>query len=224
MQIYNGLAFASDEDGKSLTKIFEINETYKRYIFNSRNQKPDESIDAYVTAFRNLAKTCNFCDCLKDSLFRDRIVLGIQSQHTRKRLLQDRKLTLKKCIDMYLSTEAASSQLKKIGQDHPSIETVRTVSQRSRKLQKNRIPKIQKNPPNPRGRLTCQYCGTKHPAIREQCPAWGKSCLPCGVRNHFAQVCRKAKCNNIHAMKEHEYMIVRTLRMMTTMILNMLPV
>ena len=59
VQIYYGLAFASDKDSESLTKIFEmfdlhkvgeINETYKRYIFNNRNQKPDESIDAYVTA------------------------------------------------------------------------------------------------------------------------------------------------------------------------------
>ena len=110
----------------------------------------------------------------------------------------------KKCIDMCCSAEAASSQLKNIGQDHPSIETVRTVSQRSRKLQKNRIPKLQKNPPNPKGKLTCQYCETEHPAIKEQCPAWGKSCLACGVRSHFAQVCRKAKRNNIHAMKEHD--------------------
>ena len=137
MEIYNGLVFASDEDSKSSTKIFEmfdlhtvgeINETYKRYIFNSRNQKPDESIDANVTALRNLAKTCNFCDCLNDSLLRDRIFLGIQSQHTRKRLVQDRKLTFKKCIDMCRSVETASSQLKNIGQDNHSIETVRTVS------------------------------------------------------------------------------------------------
>ena len=58
-------------------------------------KNPDESIYAYVTALRNLEKTCNFCDCLNDSLLRDRIVLGIQSQHTRKRLVQDRKLTFK---------------------------------------------------------------------------------------------------------------------------------
>ena len=62
-----------------LYTVGEINETYERYIFNSRNHKPDESIDAYVTALRDLAKTCNFCDLFNDSLLRDRIVLGIQS-------------------------------------------------------------------------------------------------------------------------------------------------
>ena len=61
--------YAIIEDSKFLTKIFEmfdlhtiseVNETYERYIFNCRNQKPDESIDAYVAA--------HFCDCLKVTL------------------------------------------------------------------------------------------------------------------------------------------------------------
>ena len=96
LKIYNGFDFANEGDNKSIKKTFEmfdvytmgeINEIYERYVFNSRNQQPDESIDTYVTVLRNLAKTCNFCDCLKDILLRDRIVLGIQSQPTRKRLL-----------------------------------------------------------------------------------------------------------------------------------------
>ena len=116
LKIYNGLDFANEADSKSLKKIFdmldlhtigEINEIYERYMFNCRNQQPDESIDAYVTTLRNLAKTCNFCDCLKDTLLRDRIVWGIRSQQIRKRLLQDRKVTLQKCIDLCRSTEAA---------------------------------------------------------------------------------------------------------------------
>ena len=38
----------------------QINETFERYRFNSRNQEPSEGIDAYVSALRNLAKICNF--------------------------------------------------------------------------------------------------------------------------------------------------------------------
>lgn len=65
-----------------------------------------------VTALRTLAKTCNFCDCMHDSIIRDRIVLGIKDKHTRKRLLQERKLTLKTCIDLCKSNEATNVQLK----------------------------------------------------------------------------------------------------------------
>ena len=58
--------------------IAETNEMYERYLFNKRLQEYDESMDIYVTAIRNLAKTCSFCECLHESLIRDQIVMGIR--------------------------------------------------------------------------------------------------------------------------------------------------
>ena len=83
--------------------IGETNETYERYIFNSRNQKEGESIDKYVTELLALAQTCGFCTCLNDSLIRDRI---------EKRLFRQPKLTLQKCIEIAKSEEVSSTQLK----------------------------------------------------------------------------------------------------------------
>ena len=37
-----------------------LNETYERFKFNQRNQNVGESFDAYLTALRNMAETCNF--------------------------------------------------------------------------------------------------------------------------------------------------------------------
>lgn len=117
LKIYNGMQFADETERKTLSKIVEkfdefaigeVNETYER------NQGQDESIDAYVACLRSLAQTCGFCECLADSLLRDRIVLGVKNNNLRKRLLQERKLDLKKCIDICRSSEAASSQLKNI--------------------------------------------------------------------------------------------------------------
>lgn len=85
------ILFDDESDRKKLDKVIEkfeeytigrINETFERYRFNSKNQEPSEGIDAYVSALRNLAKTCNF-GSLHDSLVRDRIVFGVQSKHTR---------------------------------------------------------------------------------------------------------------------------------------------
>ena len=63
--------------------IGEVNEIYERYCFNMRDKLPTESVDSFVAELRNLAKTCNFCDCLRDSLIRDRIVLVFNSKHNR---------------------------------------------------------------------------------------------------------------------------------------------
>ena len=87
------MQLASETDRRTLSKIVEkfdeftigeVNETYERYILNGRNQGQDESIDAYITALRTLAKT------FKGSHF-----LGINNHTLRKRLLQERNLDLK---------------------------------------------------------------------------------------------------------------------------------
>ena len=55
-------------------------------VFNRRDQETNESVDAYVTALRKLAKTCNY-GSLTDSLIRDRMVVGISDNSARKKLL-----------------------------------------------------------------------------------------------------------------------------------------
>ena len=64
--------------------IGKTNETYERYAFNKRDQKTDESVEDYIAVLRTLASTCNFCNCLKDYLLRDHIVLRIKDSSTRK--------------------------------------------------------------------------------------------------------------------------------------------
>ena len=101
--------------------IGKINETHERYVFNRRDQQADETVDNiqdYIAALRTLSSTCNFCDCLKlkDTLLRDRIVLGIRDSSTRKRLLQEADLNLKTCIDIIMcrAAEATTHQLKNL--------------------------------------------------------------------------------------------------------------
>ena len=56
----------------------------ERYKFNTMNQRKYESIDCYVASPKMNVKSCNFCDCtsLKDSLIRDRLVLGVYVSKT----------------------------------------------------------------------------------------------------------------------------------------------
>jgi len=100
LEIVDGLSFASEEERKDIDVVLEIldafcvgetNEICERYQFNKRDQESGESVDSYVAALRTLAKKCNYGSLL-DSLIRDRIVVGIRDNGTRKRLLQEPKL------------------------------------------------------------------------------------------------------------------------------------
>ena len=193
LKIFNGFQFNSPDNKNDLAKIIqkfneftigELNETFERYTFNSSNQQEDESIDAYVTALRTLVKTCNFCDCMRDSIIRDRIVLGIQVHRTRKRLLQERSLTLSKSIDFCKSSEATNLQLKIIlGAQSEDVHTVQDKhppsSRHDDKSKKSRAGKTK----------TCKFCGKAHPFKKGKCPAWGAKFTKCGGRNHFTLTC-----------------------------------
>ena len=96
--------------------IGECNEAYERYVFSRRDQEMNESVDTYVTALRKLAKTCDY-GALTDSLIRDWMVVGIDDNSTRKKLLQSSKLTLDQFIDISRSTETSARQLKVMTQD-----------------------------------------------------------------------------------------------------------
>ena len=68
LEIHTGLPFPSDDDRQNIDKVLELwkvycigktNVIYERYRFNNRLQESDESIDAYTTALRTLAETCD---------------------------------------------------------------------------------------------------------------------------------------------------------------------
>ena len=188
--------------------IGEKNETYERYKFNSRDQKENESISAYITELRMLAQTCNFCTCLNDSLIRDRIVLGVRDNEIRKRLLQKKKLSLSECIDMCLASEVTKTQLKALDKQG-SEETIHDVKQAKKAWRKRDKPDRPRQRSEEAKRDTankssrpCRYCGRTHKVGREHCPVWGKFCAECGKKNQFADVClqeckRKAETHGV---------------------------
>lgn len=109
------MSFDSAQEREKLDNIIKKFDEFtsgETNVRNSRYQSPDETFDAYMAALRTLSQTCNFFECIRESLIRDRIDLGIQNPQTRKRLLQERKLTLSKCIDICRSSETSASQMK----------------------------------------------------------------------------------------------------------------
>ena len=85
VETYNGFNFENQTDKKVLSKVIEkfeaqaigeVNESYERYIFNQRDQNDNESFEEYLTSLRVLSRTCNFRNCMKDTIITDRIIAG----------------------------------------------------------------------------------------------------------------------------------------------------
>ena len=194
LKVYNGFVFAPDES-RDVTHIIrkfdehiigQLNETYERYKFNCRNQTPGESVDSFVTALRNLAKNCNFCECMRDSLLRDRGIMGILDNDLRKRLLQMPDLTINLCIDMCRAYEATENRMRYM--EGSSQEEVHSIKH-TRSPAHSTKGKMRGH--QPRKQVKCRFCGKTHEMTKESCPAWGKLCSNCNGRNHFAIVCQK---------------------------------
>ena len=69
-----------------------------RINFISESRK-HQSIEGYIAALRKLAKTCNF-DKLEERLIRDQVVVGVREEGLRQKLLEDKQLTLDKCMSI----------------------------------------------------------------------------------------------------------------------------
>ena len=87
--------------------IGEVDEVYERYVFHRRQQELCESLDVFLSDLRRLVKSCDYSN-VEQSTIRDRIVIGIGHDATRKKLLQTRKLDLSKAIDICRSAESTT--------------------------------------------------------------------------------------------------------------------
>ena len=61
----------------------------KRYEFNTRKQRPGETVAEYVAALRKIAEYCEYGDILNDML-RDRLVCSIADKRVQNRHLRER--------------------------------------------------------------------------------------------------------------------------------------
>ena len=153
--------------------IGEVNEIYERYCFNKRDKLPSESVDCFVAELKTLAKTCNFCDCLRDILIRDRIVLGIKDEQTTKKLLRIRDLTLNRCIDICRSEEVTALHMKSLSEPMDNINQVKC---------NKRKPRVPTADGQSGKKISCKFCGYEHVPEGKKCPAWGKVCNRCKKR------------------------------------------
>ena len=116
----------------------------------------------------------------------------------RKKLLQETKLTLKKCLDISRAVKSTSEQLKTMAGQAAAETNVHYVQKRGK-------PKQSPNQKVKRAQmLIANTVGKPTRKPKKKCPAFGKTCDKCSKPNHFATVCQsKAKqVNQLEAEDE----------------------
>ena len=139
-----------------------------------------------MTDLKLKAQTCQF-DTLRDSMIRDRIVLGVWSQRVRERLLREDDLDLGKAVKICQAAEVTERQIETLSQKCSDGEA-NVHYNRGRHNPKHK-PVQTHSKHKPKTNFTkCSCCDTAH--APRACPAFNKSCNACCKSGHFARVCR----------------------------------
>ena len=214
LEIHDGFSFdeTQGEDKndidhvlKKFDKYFmaETNEAYESYRFNKADQTETENIETYITRLRQLVKGCNYGE-LTDRMIRDRIVAGIRDDELRRKLLEERDLTLKIAVEKCKIHESSNKQAQGMG--HDDVHFVKAKQNRNK--QRNRTEKKEERKKDSdferkKGydKSKCSYCSGKHARGRERCPAYGYECTICHKQNHNEKSCKadQWKKKRVHA-------------------------
>ena len=160
-----------------------------------------------------LSEHCGFMN-LRDSLIRDRLILGVKNDRARKKLLEQKDLALDKALDILRTQELTDIRASDMTTEEANVNKVN--------LKKTKTPKTQtegttshkqtsgrkRTPPwkskgkgsgNTNNVCTreCKFCGAVHEMKKSACPAVGKKCTRCGKEGHFAKKCDSRSVNHV---------------------------
>lgn len=131
-------------------------------VGKERDQFPSESLDSYTTALMKLSESCGF-GTLRESLVRDRLVLGVKDDRVREKLLGKRDLDLDKAIETIKASQVTHSRASEIAGEISSQEDVSAVKHKSRAREKGKPRKSSTlNPSSNSKSKECLFCGGKH--------------------------------------------------------------
>ena len=195
--------------------VREVHHEVHQVSFHAMSQEQGESITSYVARLKAKAFLCKFetqCGCdpattvsYSDNMVAQRLVAGLSNlEHQRKILSEAATLiTLDakvKRLQLLETTEESASILNNPASARnppaPPAEASAAKSQYKQQRAFNKPPPDNRNDTQSEDR-SCNGCGSSsHPGgkslSRKNCPAFKLNCHNCGVKGHFAAVCKKS--------------------------------
>ena len=144
----------------------------------------------------------------------DRILEHVIQTIDNRKLIQkaiSKKMNLDRFLEEANQTEEIERQLDVMKTEEE--KKIRKISHEEKSERKRSVWRRQDYAKQKTDTTTrCSYCGLtgKHPP-GQGCPAYGKTCHKCGIKNHFESVCttkiedRKKKSRRVKCAKEDDY-------------------
>ena len=103
--------FLVDKLSEHFTPAFS--EIVERFKFHTRFCKPGESVTAFVSELRSLAKSYNFGDTL-ETMLQDCIICGINDTTIQHHLLSEKELSFKTALELAQEMESAVKNVREL--------------------------------------------------------------------------------------------------------------
>ena len=119
---------------------------------------------------------------------RDIIVVGLRDNAARKRLLQEKDLTLAQAVSIARAFETTAIRAKEICSSDDTVHSLAKSSAKSKTFRPDNMVK------------DCKYCGSTHVRKMQNCKAFNHVCSRCNREHHFERCCR-AQSQQPHSRK-----------------------
>ncbi|UYV72662.1 K02A2.6-like [Cordylochernes scorpioides] len=212
----------SADDAKNLDKIIEAfdnhfigkrNMVYEQALFGLRSQRPEETIEEFVTVLHRISEHCEYAN-LREELIRDRLLLGVKDRKLSEKLMLNENLTLAKAVEIARQWEAVMREQQDLNPSNSQVDTTRNVAKQKPKASghgkdngrsTSRQTDSAKETDEGKKFPTCFNCGTTkhHYRYRDKCPAKDKVCGKCEKKGHYTNLCRR-KNNEVNAISSEE--------------------
>ena len=188
--------------------LVEIRKYMKEYFVAKRSEYSEttefrramrlegETCSDYVQRLRALATYCKYGVGLEKQI-ELQFVVGCNMEEAQREFCRKDDLDLAQVVAIAQGYERLNSSVRGLNQAFESERSGSRVIHQINQAQGYKAQgefRRQEKPQAPRtqgSEQKCGYCGNRGHNEKSECPAYGQTCNCCGIKNHYAKMCRK---------------------------------